>query len=1099
MVGKTPASGVLCRREAEPVRCTVLERNAALNPFEDYLRELRDIHASGAGVPETSYYPALRDLLNAVGAQLKPKVRCIVHLANKGAGIPDIGLFTPDQFATNSADSPPIGTKPARGVVEAKPARDDAGLTADGKQVTKYWGQYGQVLVTNYRDFLLVGRDAEGRQVKLESFRLAPDEAEFWRAVEQPRKMADEHGERLVEYLKRVMLHSVDLTAPKDVAWYLASYARDARLRIEHKPLAALAAVREALEEALGLKFEGEKGEHFFRSTLVQTLFYGVFSAWALWARIVSLTDPKAKFDWVKHTRSLNVPVLRKLFHELAEPGQLETLNLTEALGWTEAVLNRVDRAAFFEGFEEHHAVQYFYEPFLQAYDPGLRKQLGVWYTPIEIVRYMVARIDTMLREELGLADGLADRNVYVLDPCCGTGAYLVEVLDRIHATLKSKGGDATTALQVKQAALERVFGFEILPAPFVVSHLQLGLRLQSLGAPLSEAKRERAGVFLTNALTGWEPPDGPKKQLSFPELEAERDAADRVKRDVPILVILGNPPYNAFAGVSPAEEQGLVEPYKAGLISDWKIKKFNLDDLYVRFFRLAERRIAERAKPGKGVVAFVSNFSYLADPSFVVMRKRLLGEFDALWLDCMNGDSRETGKLTPHGKPDPSVFSTEYNREGIRVGTTIGLMVRKVPHRAVANVRYREFWGATKRADLLDSLDEADLNASYQKANPAASNRYSFRPSRVSKQYYGWPRVTELCAVPPSNGLMEKRGGALIDIDKKALDKRMRAYFDPKLDWEAYKALGYGLTDKQASFDPKAARARALSAEAFDSQRLVKYVVRPFEIRQAYYTAVPSVWNRARPSLWAQLWEGNEFFVTRVNASTNPEGAPFYFTCHLIDDHMLAPDAAAFAVRIKPTSKAGGAQGRQAALTLAPGLATANLSPATRKYLSAFGLPTDEDGHTAAVLWHHALAVGYSPVYLSENADGVRSDWPRIPLPSVKDTLLSSAVLGRQIADLLDTESDIKGVTTGAVRPELKTIAEVEREGGLPLNPGAGDFDLTAGWGHAGKGGVTMPAKGRVIEHDYTNGERAAIETGAMALGLKRCAISARAPATST
>jgi predicted helicase len=108
---------------------------------------------------------------------------------------------------------------------------------------------------------------------------------------------------------------------------------------------------------------------------------------------------------------------LRKLFHELAEPGQLETLNLTEALGWTEAVLNRVDRAAFFEGFEEHHAVQYFYEPFLQAYDPGLRKQLGVWYTPIEIVRYMVARIDTMLREELGLADGLADRNVYVLDP----------------------------------------------------------------------------------------------------------------------------------------------------------------------------------------------------------------------------------------------------------------------------------------------------------------------------------------------------------------------------------------------------------------------------------------------------------------------------------------------------------------------------------------------------------------------------------------------------------------------------------------------------------------------------------------------------------
>ena len=110
--------------------------------------------------------------------------------------------------------------------------------------------------------------------------------------------------------------------------------------------------------------------------------------------------------------------------------------------------------------------------------------------------------------------------------------------------------------------------------------------------------------------------------------------------------MILGNPPYNAFAGVSPQEEGGLVEPYKVGLNTEWGIKKFNLDDLYIRFFRLAERRIAEMT--GKGVVCYISNFSYLGDPSFVVMRHRFLGEFDALWFDCLNGDSRETGKLTP-------------------------------------------------------------------------------------------------------------------------------------------------------------------------------------------------------------------------------------------------------------------------------------------------------------------------------------------------------------------------------------------------------------------------------------------------------------------
>ena len=198
------------------------------------------------------------------------------------------------------------------------------------------------------------------------------------------------------------------------------------------------------------------------------------------------------------------------------------------------------------------------------------------------------------------------------------------------------------------------------------VAHLQIGLLLQSLAVPLDDAKNERAGIFLTNALTGWDFAGENPKLANWPELEAERRGAGKVKQEKPILVIIGNPPYNAYAGISPEEEQGLVEPYKEGLVKEWGIKKFNLDDLYVRFFRLAERRIAE--KTGKGIVCFISNFSYLSDPSFVVMRQRFLKEFDSLWFDCLNGDSRETGKLTPDGKPDPSVFSTEQNREGIRV-----------------------------------------------------------------------------------------------------------------------------------------------------------------------------------------------------------------------------------------------------------------------------------------------------------------------------------------------------------------------------------------------------------------------------------------------
>jgi hypothetical protein len=649
-----------------------------MSPLETYLTALREIRSSGEAVDETSYYGALETFLNEIGKSLKPRVRCVLSLKNRGAGIPDGGLFTDDQLKKARGEEKLLPQSPARGVIEVKPTSDDAWITADSEQVSRYWGKYRQVLVTNYRDFVFVGQDATGKPVKLESYRLADSEKDFWANAAHPKKTVSQHGPMFVEFAQRALLHAAPIASPEAVAWFLASYARDALARIGLRELPALASVRKALEEALGLAFEGEKGEHFFRSTLVQTLFYGVFSAWVLWSKKYPPTS-KERFDWRLTAHHLRVPVLRKLFHEVADPGQLEELNLAEILDWTASVLNRVDRASFFSRFQETHAVQYFYEPFLQAFDPELRKQLGVWYTPPEIVQYMVARVDTVLREELDVADGLADKNVYVLDPCCGTGSYLVEALSKIHGTLRQQhGDDALVAADLKDAARNRVFGFELLPAPFVVSHLQLGLLLQNLGAPLAEKGNERIGVFLTNALTGWEPPKGPKKHLLFPELEEERDAAEHVKRDTPILVILGNPPYNAFAGVSPQEEHGLVEPYKEGLVKEWKIKKFNLDDLYVRFFRLAERRITERDIPGKGVLCFISNFSYLGDPSFVVMRKRFLNKFDAMWFDCMNGDSRETGKLTPDGKPDPSVFSTAFNREGIRVGTAIGLLLRK-------------------------------------------------------------------------------------------------------------------------------------------------------------------------------------------------------------------------------------------------------------------------------------------------------------------------------------------------------------------------------------------------------------------------------------
>ena len=190
----------------------------------------------------------------------------------------------------------------------------------------------------------------------------------------------------------------------------------------------------------------------------------------------------------------------------------------------------------------------------------------------------------------------------------------------------------ALAGARVKEAALNRVFGFEIMPAPFVVAHLQVGLALDGLGAPLAD--EERAGVFLTNALTGWEPKTN--KPLPFPELEEERDRAERVKQETPVLVILGNPPYNGFAGMAVDEERELSEAYR----TTRRVRRpegQGLNDLYVRFFRMAERRIVD--KTGRGVVCFISNYSWLDALSFTGMRERYLEAFDAVRIDCLNGD----------------------------------------------------------------------------------------------------------------------------------------------------------------------------------------------------------------------------------------------------------------------------------------------------------------------------------------------------------------------------------------------------------------------------------------------------------------------------
>lgn len=1042
---------------------------------ETYLKRMAEIHATGGATSETSYYGALETLLNAVGKSLKPKVICNGQIRNQGAGHPDFGLYTQTQCRAG-APKEGQGHIPERGVIEVKSLTDENWKTAKTAQISKYWQRYRLVLVTNYRDFLLIGVDTAGQPVRLEGFSLADSDAAFWKACARPRRTAREKGAAFVEYLKRALVQTAPLNRPADLAWLLASYARDALNRVErHAELPALSAVRSGLEEALGMRFEGSKGEHFFRSTLVQTLFYGVFSAWVHWCK-KQPPGSTERFDWRTAGWSLHVPMVRNLFEQVATPDRLGPLDLVEVLDWTGNALNRVDRSEFFDIFDQGRAVQYFYEPFLAAYDPELRKELGVWYTPPEIVRYMVKRVDSLLQSELGIADGLADPNVYVLDPCCGTGSFVVEALNVIAERLHEQDGDALAAHDLKRAAMERIFGFEIMPAPFVIAHWQIGLRLADADAPLS-ASSERAGVYLTNALTGWQPAEGPKQQLIFPELEEERDAAEHVKRDVPILVVIGNPPYNAFAGTSPAEEEGLVEPFKEGLVKGWKIRKFNLDELYVRFLRVAERRIVEQT--GRGIVCYISSYSYLSDASFVVARQHLLEGFDSIWIDSLNGDSRETGKLTPDGKPDPSVFSTDFNREGIKLGTAIGTFVRRdhAANETPAHVRYRDFWGTTKREQLLASLDNPVLETGYIDASPTADNRYNFRPFSVIGNYASWPRLTDIAAFEPFSGALEMRRGALIHIDLEKLQTSIQDYSDPAITINTLRGKKSGPVFDMARYDAAKARDRFLAQGGLSAGRFTRYAMYPLELRWCFHTNVRPIWNEPRPALAAQQERGNMFLISRMSAERPREGLPLYMTKALPDYHLLRPNIQAIPFWVSQEVREGdlfnnGETNR------------ANLSTPARLWLETLGWPDpDTNTRAAAAPWLHALAVCCAPAWLHENRAAILAGWPRVPLPATGEALSRSAALGAKLANLLDPDQPVPSVTTGALEPPFKAMGVVSRVGGGAVKPE--ELAVTAGWGHGGGGRPVMPGRGSVEERStYTAEEWDHIEAAAAARG---------------
>ncbi|MEB2363890.1 MAG: N-6 DNA methylase [Bryobacterales bacterium] len=930
--------------------------------------------------------------------------------------------------------------------------------------------------------------------------------------MEQRRAVPEEAIEELYLLIETAVTRYAPIAEPESLAKILARQAKRAKAQLPAEFTQAVRGLADDFGKALGVTFEGEEGEEFFRSSLIQTVFYGLFAGWTLWLR----SGSKDPFRWENLADHLTIPFLAELYYEFQHPRRIQELGLRPHLDLATETLHRVDTDVFFshfelpsvtrkedsaKGVETTAAIIYFYEPFLEAFDPELRKNLGVWYTPREVVRYQVRTVDRLLREELGCDRGYADEKVIVLDPCCGTGAYLIEVMKCVAEQLESEGAEALMGQALLDAATRRLLGFEILTAPFVIAQLQMFLILSELGA--RPTATHRPAVFLTNALTGW---DGPEQmKLHFPELQAEYDAAHAVKHSSRIIVVIGNPPYNRFAGVPLAEEADLVDHYKgirrddkgkqvgpSELYTRWGIRKQLLDDLYIRFFRLAERCIGERAE--YGVVSFISNYSFYTGRSHPIMRSSLLKSFDELWIDCLNGDKYKTGKVIPKGLPgenttDQSIFTTEHDPRGIQVGTGITTLLKRGQTwhgKKMPVVHYRNYWGRSqgKREALLESLGMGEWPSgkkaaatrrpegprSFEKFEPTEHARWKLVPFAAQGGFGDWPALDQLFAtklqgVNPNRGL----DGSVVEMDRDVLVSRMRDYFS-NITTERLKDRHPVLIQNRARYDAAAVRTKLKANPGFDEDKAVPYVVFRLDQRWLYYETEHKFLNEARADLYSNL-KDNEFLVTvpepRKESETRPILLSTAFDLHLHDRGSVSFPAETMV-------------GESMAGTLFDGHDSAphrqsNLDPQVWAALKqAFGLKGDLSGKDARTLARGlarvCVALCHAPQYQSEHKESLAHDWAHVPIPKSRQLFQESAAAGEMLAVLLNPVASPSKALKIVLGGDAKHLA-------VPTKIGGGTSGNATSWlsirSSAARRADGAPAQRPAMSRCTTNGAK--------------------------
>jgi len=759
-----------------------------------------------------------------------------------------------------------------------------------------------------------------------------------------------------------------------------------------------------------------------FADIYAETIAYGMFAA-----RLHDSTlDTFSRQEALELLPKSN-PFLRNLFGYIAGP------DLDDRIKWIiddlAEVFQACDLGKLMSGFGKltgrNDPFLHFYETFLAAYNPAKRKARGVWYTPEPVVNFIVRAVDEVLQKEFGLADGLADTSkvtvdwdtgqtdkkakavtikkevhrVQILDPAVGTGTFLAEVIKQIAPKVKGVA-EGMWSSYIEKDLIPRLHGFELLMASYAMCHMKLDMVLTELGYKPTGTP-PRLSVYLTNSLEEGEPAN---QTLPFAQwLSNEVKQANAIKRDMPIMVVIGNPPYSGHSSNKGAWINGLMEVYKQSPELRKPAQAKWLSDDYVKFIRLSEHLIE---KNGEGVLGFITNHAYLDNPTFLDMRHHLMRTFDRIHVLDLHGNSKKK-EVTPEGESDKNVFD-------IMQGVAIIIAVKKTStSKKLAVVYHADLWGTrAAKYGTLESATTATID--FVDVTPQKAP-WPFKPSdwNLRETYYGFPGIPDWFSPNgrPAPGIVTTHDQFAISWSKEEAFSKVECFLSTKSEKEA-RSIWKLCSQDQWNYD------QAMSGLADGSwlEQIRPITYRPFDTRYTVYDSNVAVHRRERATRH-MLQDNIGICFNRTVEEKRSFTDAFVFS-GLIQHHSLSIKEVNYLspLYLYPTEEDLD-QTRHI-----------NFDPKLWKKLKGLSKDKKHGEPNEIATFDYIYGVLHCPEYRETYAEFLKSDFPRIPWPANSDEFWDVAEKGGMLRRLHLMESDAVGETPYPFKGDGDNVVEKPR-----------------------------------------------------------------------